>query len=135
MATTITPYVSLEGTCEEAMKFWAETLGAELDIRRVGDSPIPAPPEAKNRVMHSTLKAGNLVLMASDNTPGMPAEKGSAVSLSLHFTDKDEQTRVWSRLSQGATIMVPLDDQFWGRFGMLTDKFGIKWMLNLDASK
>ena len=135
MATTINPYVMFDGNCEEAVKFWAEVLGAELDIRRMGDSPMPVPPEAKNRVMHATVKAGALLLMASDSMVGQPEERGGPISLSLHFTKKEEQTRVWDRLAQGGAVIVPLDDQFWGRFGMLKDKFGIQWMLNLDASK
>jgi PhnB protein len=135
MATTINPYIAFDGNCEQAVKFWAEVLGAELDIRRMGDGPMPIPPEAKNRVMHATVKAGPLLLMASDGMPGQTVEKGGPISLSLNFASRDEQSRVWERLAQGGAVVMPLEEQFWGRFGMVKDKFGIQWMLNLDAGK
>lgn len=135
MATTINPYVTFDGNCEQAVKFWAEVLGAELDIRRMSDGPMPIPPEAQNRVMHATVKSGALLLMASDGMPGQSTEKGGPISLSLNFSSRDEQTRVWERLAQGGAVVMQLEEQFWGRFGMLKDKFGIQWMLNLDAGK
>jgi PhnB protein len=130
MTTTVNPYVTLDGNCEEAMKFWAEALGAKLEILRMGDSPMPVPPEAKNRVMHSTLKTESLEILASDGMMGQPVDLRGPISICLNFTDKGEQTRVWDRLSAGGSVTMPLADQFWGRFGMLTDKFGIKWMLS-----
>lgn len=57
------------------------------------------------------------------------------VSISLNFTDKDEQTRVWERPSKGGTITMPLAALFWGRFGVLTDRFGIQWMLNHEEAR
>ncbi|MFZ5892006.1 MAG: VOC family protein [Myxococcota bacterium] len=130
MSISINPYLTLDGNCEEAMKFWGDILNIKPEIMRMGDSPMEVPPEAKNRVMHSTLKADGFVLMASDSMLGQPVGKGGPVSLSLNFTTTEEQTRVWNRLAEGGTVTMPLGDMFWGRFGMLVDKFGIKWMLN-----
>jgi PhnB protein len=135
MATTLNPYLTLDGNCEQAVKFWAEILGATLDIKRMGDSPMPCPPEAKNRVMHAALKTPDLLLMASDSMVGQPLAKGSQIALSLHFTSKEEQDRVWHGLAAGGSVIMPLEDQFWGRFGMLFDKFGIQWMLNCEPKQ
>lgn len=135
MATTMNPYVTLNGNCAEAVKFWSDALGATSHIMRMGDSPMPVPPEAKDRVMHATIKTDSLIFMASDGMGGPAPAPGSQVSISLNFTEKDEQTRVWERLSKGGTITMPLGDQFWGRFGVLTDRFGIQWMLNHEAAR
>ncbi len=135
MATTINPYVTLNGNCAEAVAFWAEALGGEAQVMRMGDSPMPVPPEAKDRVMHATIKTASLVLMASDAMTGQAAASPGIVSISLNFTDKDEQTRVWDRLAKGSTVGMPLGDQFWGRFGSLTDRFGVNWMLNHEAPR
>jgi PhnB protein len=132
--TTLHPYLNFDGKTEEAMKFYAEALGAKLEIMRFGDSPMPAAPEHKNRVMHATLKTDGINLMASDTQPGQQAENGSSVHLSLNFTDKGEQQRVWDRLAVGGTVAMPLGDQFFGRFGMLTDKFGTHWMLHFNTA-
>jgi PhnB protein len=130
MATSLHPYLNFDGNTDAAMKFYAEALGAKLEIMRFGDSPMPVAPEHKNRVMHATLKAGDLVLMASDTQPGQPLKTGSQVHLSLNFTDKAEQKTVWDRLAAGGTVTMPLGEQFFGTFGMLTDKFGVPWMLH-----
>jgi PhnB protein len=130
MATTINPYLTLDGNCAEAMKYWGDILNIKPEIMLMGDSPMQVPPEAKNRVMHSFLKADGFALMASDGMHGEPVQMGGPVSLSLNFDSTEEQTRVWDRLAKDGTVTMPLADQFWGRFGMLTDKFGVKWMLN-----
>ena len=134
MTTTINPYVNFDGNTEQAVKFWAEALNAKLEIMRFGDSPMPSTPETKNRVMHATVKTDALTLMASDTMPGQPAATGGNVSLSLNFTDKAEQTRVWDRLAVGGKVTMPLNDEFFGRFGMLTDKFGVSWMLHFNTA-
>ena len=135
MATTVNPYVTLNGDCAEAVAFWAAALGATTHIFRMGESPMPVPPEAKDRVMHATLKTDSLTIMASDTMPGQPDSASGNVTVSLNFTDKDEQTRVWDQLSAGAIVAMPLGDQFWGRFGMLTDRFGVAWMLNHEPPR
>jgi len=132
MKTTINPYLNFDGNTEEAMKFYAEALGAKLEIRRMGDSPMPVAAEHKNRVMHAALKTDGITLMASDTQPGQSVQNGSSVHLSLNFTDKGEQRRVWDRLAAGGAVTMPLGEQFFGLFGMLTDKFGMHWMLHFE---
>jgi PhnB protein len=132
--TTLHPYLNFDGNTEEAMRFYAECLGGNLEVMRFGDSPMKVPAEQKNLVMHATLKTDGLVLMASDRQPGQPIMNGNSVHLSLNFTDKSEQQRVWERLEKGATIVMPLGDTFFGRFGMLVDKFGMQWMLHFNTA-
>lgn len=135
MAMTLNPYVTLNGNCAEAVAFWSAALGATAQVMKMGDSPMPVPPDQKDRVMHATIKKDSLTLMASDSMAGQPVTAGGQVSISLSFTDKDEQTAVWDRLAPGGQVVMPLGDQFWGRFGMLVDRFGINWMLNHEAPR
>lgn len=134
MSTTLNAYLNFSGRTEQAMKFYAEAMGGKLEIMRMGDSPMPCPPEDKNRVMHATLTTDSIRLMASDTPSAQPVPSGTGgIHLSLNFTDVGEQDRVWKNLSAGATITMPLGDTFFGRFGMLTDKFGMPWMLHFAA--
>ena len=133
MATTINPYLNFDGNADEAMRFYAEALGGKLEIMKFGDSPMPVANEHKNRTMHATLKTDAMTLMASDTQPGQTVNMGDNVWLSLNFTDKAEQDRIWGRLSPGGKVMMPLDDTFFGRFGMFADRFGVHWMLHFNT--
>ncbi|HEY4220600.1 MAG TPA: VOC family protein [Myxococcota bacterium] len=134
MTTTIQPYLNFDGQAEAAMKFYAEALGGKLEIITFGESPMPVEPEHKKRVMHSSLTTDTWKFMASDTMPGQPAKKAGNVSMSLSFTEANEQQRCWDRLAAGANITMPLGEQFFGKFGMLTDKFGVPWMLDLNKA-
>lgn len=134
MTFSINPYLNFDGNTEDAMKFYAEVLGGSLEVHRFGDNPMPVPAEHKNRIMHATVRSGAVTLMASDTMPGQGLKSGNQVHLSLNFDDKAEQDKIWNRLSAGATVTMPLGDQFFGRFGMLTDKFGIQWMLHFQEA-
>ena len=89
-------------------------------------------PEAfKKQIIHAELKAEGVHLMASDGMVGWVANPGNNVSLSIDFSDGEEQEKVWKALSEGGKVTMPMESRFWGaRFGMLTDRFGIQWMLN-----
>ena len=132
MSTTISPYVNFDGNCEEAVQFWADAIGAQTQIMRMGESPMPVADNAKDRVMHAAIRKDGFLLLASDCMPGQPLVRGNSVSLCVNCDDENEQDRVWSKLAVGGQVTMPLSQQFFGRFGMLTDKFGIQWMLNLE---
>ena len=127
-------YFTFDGTAEKAMNFYAACLGGSIEqIQYFGDAPVETDEGHKNRVMHATMRAGDILLMASDQNPGHPVMGGNQVSLSLNFDNEDEQLETFNKLSEGATITMALEDTFWGaRFGMLTDQFGIHWMFNWD---
>ncbi|MEO8413451.1 MAG: VOC family protein [Ginsengibacter sp.] len=136
--TQINAYIGFNGACREAMNFYKECLGGDLFIQTVGESPAAAqfPPGMTDRVLHSTLTKGPLLLMGTDcSTPGGYV-KGNNVALSLSCSSEEEIRTFFSKLSEGGAILDPLKDQFWGAiFGVVTDKFGIGWMLNYDKSQ
>lgn len=133
-AFQIIPYLAFDGTCRDAITFYQQCLGGELMIQSFADSPAgeQMPPEARQGVMHATLKSEEFTLMASDS--GMQKiTKGNMVSLSVNCTSPEQIQRLFSQLSAGGTITMPLEDTFWGAtFGMFTDRFGIDWLLNYD---
>lgn len=129
------PYLTFNGNCEEAMKFYQSVLGGELKINRFGefDSPqIPVPDAQKDKVMHSVLKNELLNLMASDSRPEQPVTFGENISLSIAGTDEAQLTTFFNELSNGGKVTMPFAKQIWGdMFGMCTDKYGVHWMINV----
>lgn len=136
-AKGLSPYLCFNGNCREAMEFYRDSIGGKiLSLQTFGDAPMDSTPEQKNLVMHSEFKADAVYFMASDAMPGQPVTSGSNVTLSINFTKLAEQEAVFSKLSAGGTIIMPLQETFWGaKFGMFTDKFGIQWMLNCQLKK
>lgn len=135
------PYLNFDGHTEAAMRFYAQALGGTLTpIHRFGDMPgdTPMSDEAKRRVMHVGLDLPNGVkIMASDTMPGFspPWVAGNAYSISLHPTSRAQADAAFQALSEGGTVTMPLADQFWGDYyGSLTDRYGIQWMVNFNAS-
>lgn len=130
----LSPYLNFSGNTADAMKFYKSVLGGELQIQTFGDANMAQSPEDKDRVIHANLKSDSITLYASDTQPGRDAEFGNNVNLSLMGNEKDRLTEVFNKLSQGGTVDMPLAKQFWGdTFGMVTDKFGVHWMVNITA--
>lgn len=125
------PYLNFEGKTKEALEAYTQIFGGEItQIQTFGDV-MDAPEDQKNRVMHANFKAEGIHIMASDGRPGQPVPVGETISLSLNLDDEAEQTRIFDALSQGGKVTQPLENAFWGaRFGMVTDRFNIHWMLN-----
>jgi len=145
----IHPYLSFNGNCREAMDFYKKCLGGELNVMTFEGSPCPVPKEYKDKVMHSSLTLnGKTMLMASDCPTKKSDEKGADnqscgqegsggvfgdIALSVDCVDETDIRRNFEALSSGGTVTMPLADQFWGAlFGMLTDKYGVRWMFNYD---
>lgn len=128
---TITPYLIFDGNCREAMAFYQQVLGGELQQMSFGESPEKVPPGAEDRLIHARLARGETLLMASDNMPGMPYRQGDNVWLSLECESAEEVDTLFAGLSDGGSAVMPPNDTFWGAyFAMLTDRFGVCWMLN-----
>ena len=128
---TIQAYLTFNGNCREAMNFYAEALGGEVSILTYTEMP-DAPAEGGDRVMHARLTGGSAVLMASDMPVGRTVQAGENFQLSVECEALEEEERIFQALSAGGTITIPLQDTFWGsHFGMLTDRFGVRWMLDL----
>ncbi|MGQ0543241.1 MAG: VOC family protein [Blastocatellia bacterium] len=130
----VQPYLNFNGNCEEAINFYKDALGGEiLFMQHYGESPM-AGMSGDDKVMHCTLKIGDTHIMASDNPENMPATAGSNISLAIGMNDVDKAKTYFANLSDGGNVTMPLDKTFWAEaFGMLTDKFGINWMVNCDA--
>ena len=137
--TLIQPYLFFGGRCEEAIAFYKSALGAELEMQmKFNESPAPVPegmlaPGWEDKVMHASLRIGECVVMASD---GCNADDGnfSGFSLSLVPSDATEATRLFEALSDGGTVLMPLGETFWSPcYGMVTDRFGLQWMISVMA--
>lgn len=132
----MTPYLTYNGNCREAMQFYCDRLGASLQmLMRIGDAPMAdqIPADQHDRVMHARIQLNGLVLMASDAMSGFPFEGYKGFSLSLNPTDPAEAERLFAALADGGTVTMALDKTFWARlFGTVTDRFGVPWMVNCE---
>jgi uncharacterized glyoxalase superfamily protein PhnB/uncharacterized protein YndB with AHSA1/START domain len=132
---TVIPYLNLNGRCAEALRFYEQALGAKVRMQMTfGESPMAdkTPPEARGKIMHASFTIGDSTIMASDGMPGS-TETLSGFSLSLPAKDAAEAERLFAALSDGGTVRMPLAETFWAvRFGMLTDRFGVPWMVNCE---
>jgi PhnB protein len=132
-------YLFFDGRCEEAIDFYRNALGAEVTmLMRYKDSPEPpppgmVPPGSENKVMHASFKIGDTLVMASDgHCQGKPSFQG--FSLSLTVANEAEAERTFAALANGGQIQVPLAKSFFSpRFGMVTDRFGVPWMVLVAA--
>ena len=135
----VQPYLFFGGRCEEALAFYRTAIGAEVDfVMHFKDSKEPLPPGAippgfENKVMHATFHIGGTTLMASDGCGGDASFAG--FSLSLSVPSESDADRAFAALSDGGKITMPLGKTFWSpRFGMVTDRFGVGWMVTVAAS-
>ena len=135
MEPTLTPYLNFNGKTAEAMRFYQSILGGELTMQTFGEAKMAQSPEEKDLIVHAALTNGSLSLMASDTHPNQPTKFGDNVHMSLAGQQGDLLTGIFNGLAQGGRVDIPLAKQFWGdTFGMLTDRFGIHWMVNIDSS-
>jgi PhnB protein len=124
-------YINFDGNAREAFEFYESIFGGELTITTFGESPHPAPPEAADRVIHVEYHTDSFVLMGSDTLPGMDFVAGTNFQLVISDEDAAKMVKVFEQLSDGADVTMPMAEQFWGdHMGMLTDKFGTRWMVS-----
>ena len=128
----VQPYLFFEGRCEEAAKFYESALHAKIEtLMRFKDSPDPGmcPSSDGNKVMHMNLRIGDQTIMASDGRcEGRPSFQGFA--LSLNITAEAEADRLFAALADGGQVQMPLAKTFYSpRFGMVSDRFGVSWMI------
>jgi len=131
----IQPYLFFNGRCEQAVEFYRQALGVELEMMmRFKDSPDPPPPGAvpagfENKIMHCSIRVGTTTVMASDG--GCADTAGfQGFSLSLSVASEAEADRVFAALADSGRVTMPLEKTFWApRFGMVEDRFGVGWMI------
>lgn len=138
MSATLTPYLFFGGRCEEAMQFYGQAIGAKTEFAmRHQDSPDPAPPGMlkpgfEKKIMHATLQVQGATLMCSDGCD--ESSKFDGFRLSLAFPTEAEAQQAFTALSAGGEVLMPLTKTFWSPcFGMVTDKFGVGWMVTVLA--
>ena len=131
--TGIHSYLTFNGNCREAMTFYKKCLGGDLYLQTIGESPLSGkmPAQMKEGILHSTLRNGNMVIIASDMVSEKGIIKGNSVSLMLCCSSEKEIKSLYKKLSSGGNADHPLEETFWGAiFGDLTDRYGNHWLLN-----
>ena len=127
-------YISFDGNCAEAMRFYETTLGGRIEaMMTVAQSPMAdqMPPGSDDRIMHAQLALDNGVLMAGDAMGGCPYQGMTGFSLTLTYPDASQARDVFARLSEGGKVTMPVESTFWAdAFGMLVDRFGTPWIVN-----
>ena len=134
MSIKLNPYLNFSGNTREAMEFYKSVLGGELTLSTFGEYPeMEVPENYKDKIMHAQLESGDIRLMASESMPGGEIHPGDNFSLSLVGDDEAELTRIFGALAKGGQVTMPLEKQMWGDvFGMVQDKFGMSWMVNIS---
>ncbi len=133
----LNPYLNFAGNTEEAFNFYKSVFGGEFSaVVRFKDMPMEGVnllKEDENKIMHISLPIGNDVLMVSDapESMGFTVHFGNNAYISIHPDSKEEADRIFTALSEGGEIEMPIADQMWGDYyGSLKDKFGVQWMVN-----
>ena len=136
--TLVQPYLLFGGRCDEALEFYRSALGAQIDfVMRYNKSPEPPgpgmlPPGFERKVMHTTFRIGDSVLMGSDGNEVGP--KFSGFSLSLSVATEADAKRLFAALAVDGTVRMPIAKTFWSPcFGMVTDRFGLAWMVSVPG--
>ena len=136
--TIVQPYLFFGGRCEEAIAFYRTAVGAEIEMLMHYDEAPEQPPEGmlapgfERKVMHASFKIGETTVMASDGCGGPDEVKFGGFSLSFAVSNEADANRAFTALAEGGSVMMPLGKTFWSPcFGMLTDRFGLGWMVNV----
>jgi PhnB protein len=135
MASRLNPYIQFDGQARAAMEFYRGVFGGDLATNTFKEFGASHGPEDEDKLMHSQLETpSGFTLMAADTPQGMTYNPGDNISVSLTGDDGDDLRGYFEKLSDGGKVTVPLEKQVWGdEFGMVTDKFGINWMVNIAA--
>ena len=134
MSDWLTPYFMFNGTCEEAVNFYAQVLGGEAIIMRYGDAPpnpaFAVPDHVKHLVLHAELRKNGHSIHFSDTFPGSPYTTGNYISFALNFDTKDETRAMFEALSADGSVEMELQETFFSPlYGKCTDKFGVMWQM------
>jgi PhnB protein len=134
----LTPYLSFRDNAREAMTFYQSVLGGKLDLVEFSSFPdMPQDPADANKIMHSWLATDDGMVLAGSDTPtGMDFQPPQNISISVSSEDEARMQAIWDGLSDGGTVTMPFETPPWGgRFGMLVDRYGMSWMVTVDAAQ
>ena len=137
MQSKLNPYINFKDNTKEAMEFYKTVFGGQLSMSTFKEFQATDQPGESDKIMHAQLSAENgITFMASDTPEGMEHNSGSNINMSLSGENEAELRGYWDKLIAGGNIAMPLEKAPWGdTFGMLVDKFGIKWMVNIIGKK
>ena len=132
----VNPYITFSGNCREAIEFYRSALGAEVVfVHTIGESPMPemGPPD---KIMHCMIKVGNSVIMMSDDPRSEAPMTSGSMSLAIGLNDPARAQSLFDSLVEGGTVIMPVQKTYWAdAFGMLVDRFGVRWMINSEAPR
>ena len=134
--TQINAYINFNGQCREAMNFYQQCLGGELNLQKISESPMAAqmPSKKVGHILHGTLISNTIVIMASDMCHNNFIQ-GNNVNLCLQCSSTEEIEDFFNNLSEAGTIRTPLHQTFWGAtYGEFTDRFGVNWILHYSKN-
>lgn len=137
MQSKLNPYLSFKDNARQAMEFYKSVFGGKLTLSTFKEFGASEDPAEANKIMHSMLEADNgITFMGSDTPNGMPYQEGTRISMALGGDNLPELSGYFEKLSVGGKVGMPLAKAPWGdTFGMVTDKFGIDWMVNVAGKK
>ena len=132
----VSPYIAFQGSCRGAIEFYKSALDGEvLFTQTVGESSMSNMGPAEN-IMHCTMKVGGSTIMMCDDPRPDAAASGGNISLAIGLNDPERAKQIFANLAKDGSVIMPLEKTYWAEaFGMVTDKFGVKWMINCDAPK
>jgi PhnB protein len=135
MGITLNPYLNFEGNAREAMEFYEGVFGGTLNVSTFADFHASEDPSEDDLVMHADLEgAGGIRFMAADTPKRMEFTPGTNISMSLSGEDEPQLRGYFDKLADGGSVMMPLTKAQWGdTFGMCTDRFGVRWLVNIAA--
>jgi PhnB protein len=135
MATKLNPYLNFKDNARQALEFYHHVFGGQLQVSTFGEAQMSQDPSEVNKIMHGQIDVPDgMTLMVSDMPPGMPFQESANGNICISGEDEAELRGYWEKLSDGAKIIEPLVKAPWGdTFGMLTDKFGVTWLVNING--
>jgi PhnB protein len=133
VTTRLNPYISFRDTARQALEFYHGVFGGDLNMSTFAEFQMSEDPADADKIMHGQLDAPNgMTLMAADTPGSMDVQDASNITISLSGDDDPELRGYWDKLADGGSVTVPLEKAPWGdHFGMLTDRFGVAWMVNI----
>jgi PhnB protein len=136
MATQLNPYLNFRGQTREAMEFYRDVFDGKLEMSTFEDYHAAEDPSENDMIMHSVLQADGITFMAADTPSRMEYSPGTNFSMSLSGQDEAELRGYFDKLADRGTVMMPLEKAAWGdTFGMLVDRFGVRWLVNISQTQ
>ena len=139
MMSLLEIYLHFNGNCREAFDFYSRVLGGKIEFMQTyGEAPggENMPADGKGRIMHILMNVDGTKIMGSDAPAGHVGTIGSNFSITVNARSEGDAERFFNGLAEGGNVTMPLAETFWSKkFGMLTDKFGVQWMVNYAEVK